>query len=208
MAKEVSRILNPAPAWVAPRSEYLVFWHGCTDDDRRSIESEGLVLNRCRVNTDFGRGFYVTTRRRQAEEWAFLRAQDRPNQTEPKPSQPVVLRLRIKRFDLARLHSLQFVRGDYDDEDYWSLVQHCRQSNKATKNKPAFIRHHDGPFFGWYDIVHGPVAANWRQRALMANTDQVGFHTPAAVGLLNDLIGTGSNESYSFFEVAYDRESS
>ncbi len=101
---------------------------------------------------------------------------------------------------------MHFVRGDYDDVDYWSLVQHCRQSQNAKRGKAEVVHDHNGPNQGWYDVVFGPVAANWKQRSLMANTDQIGFHTPAALGLLNDLIKQGKEKSdiYSFYEVEHE----
>ena len=44
------------------------------------------------------------------------------------PLQPLVLKFRVPLQHLAPLESLHFVRGDYDDERFWSLVQYCRQS--------------------------------------------------------------------------------
>jgi hypothetical protein len=44
---------------------------------------------------------------------------------------------------------------------------------------------------GWYDIVSGPVAAFWKQRSPMADSDQVSFHTQGACKLLTDLMKLG-----------------
>ena len=111
-------------------------------------------------------------------------------------NQPVVLRFRVRRCKLPgatapldegldELASLAFVLADYHYEDYWSLVQHCRQST------PAAIHDHRHPVGGWYDLVSGPVAAFWEQRVAMDDADQFSFHTEKAVRLLNVRIQEG-----------------
>lgn len=177
MAKSIGPpILHAALRWQPPRSDVLPLWHGCMDSDRINITNNGIDLSFCRPNVDFGRGFYTTTLRRQAEQWAWQRHFEQ-QQTSP----PVVLEFLVSRRRLARLLSLFFVNGDYDSCDYWSLVQHCRQST------PQLVRHHRGPQNGWYDVVSGPVAAMWRQRVAMAGADQVSFHTTQAVKLLKPM---------------------
>jgi hypothetical protein len=37
----------------------------------------------------------------------------------------------------------------------------------------------------WYDLVVGPVAAVWRTRLTITNSDQFSFHTPAGGSVLN-----------------------
>ena len=100
------------------------------------------------------------------------------------PLQPVVLRFRVALTDLSLLESLHFVVGDYDDERFWSLVQHCRQSPVSP---PRTHLHPTRPH-GWYDLVTGPVSDFWRQRSAMRQADQVSFHTPAAITPLNALL--------------------
>ena len=119
---------------------------------------------------DFGRGFYVTTSLRQAMSWAESLA-DQTLGTD----RPAVLVFSVGRDDLASLDTLAFVRGEYDAEEFWSFVWHCRQ-NDTDHGRPL-----NG---GWYDVVIGPVAAFWGQRALYAGSDQMSFHTPKAVSLL------------------------
>jgi len=201
-------ILDPAPPWEPERSDYVILWHGCTVYDKNSIEGNGIDLNRCKINTDFGRGFYTTTLERQARQWAWIRFyewQADPANAGKTGNQPVVLRFRVRRYGvltltdldngLDHLLSLHFVRGDYHNEDYWSLVQHCRQSVPADPaNGIAEIIHdHKRMPAGWYDIVSGPVAAFWEQRVAMDDADQVSFHMPAAIDLLNKLIESGKN---------------
>ena len=41
----------------------MILYHGST------IRVENPILAKCRSNTDFGRGFYTTTSKEQAEKW-------------------------------------------------------------------------------------------------------------------------------------------
>ncbi|HYV34239.1 MAG TPA: hypothetical protein VE988_00960 [Gemmataceae bacterium] len=86
---------------------------------------------------------------------------------------------------LDKLLSLAFVTGSYDNEDYWSLVQHCRQSTPAT------VYNHARLPGAWYDVVLGPVAAFWQQRVAMQDADQFSFHTKAGIDILDALIQQG-----------------
>ncbi len=196
-AKPHPPLLFPAPKWQPPISRRITLWHGCVDSDRLNMEAKGIDLRRCNADTDFGRGFYVTTIRRQAEQWAWRRHFDLGC-----ASPPVVLRFRLQRRDLASLDTLPFVLADYSSEGYWSLVQHCRQSTPgAPPSVTASINNHDGPHKGWYDLVTGPVAAMWRQRVAMAGSDQFSFHTRRAITLLNHCVGSGSATQYTHFVV-------
>lgn len=193
-------ILNPAPGWQPPGNEYVVLYHGCTTPDKDAIEKRGVDVAAGRVETDFGRGFYTTTLERQARQWAWSRYYH-PRYARLTGYQPVVLRFRIRRHDLASLKSLHFVLGSYDCDDFWSLVQHCRQSTAAA------IRDHNGPMTDaagnrWYDLVAGPVAAMWRQRVAMTDADQYSFHTAAGANLLTALIRAGRKADYGWFVVS------
>jgi hypothetical protein len=78
---------------------------------------------------------------------------------------------------LARLDTLAFVSGDrFQGERFWSFVWHCRRSD---------THHARSTNDGWYDVVVGPIAADWRQRATFANSEQLSFHTPTAIAILN-----------------------
>ncbi len=85
----------------------------------------------------------------------------------------------VDREVLSRLDSLSFVLGNHEAEDYWSLVQSCRD-NVVVGHGRATTR--GG---GYYDLVIGPVAKDWDRRILHADFDQFGFHTERAVNLLN-----------------------
>lgn len=95
---------------------------------------------------------------------------------------------------LDKLLSLHFVLGDYGNEDFWSLVQHCRQSipEDKTKGRKEEVHDHKRLPKGWYDLVTGPVAAFWEQRVAMDDADQLSFHAPDAIAILNALIESGN----------------
>jgi hypothetical protein len=200
-------ILDPAPAWAPDLSAYTILWHGCTARDKNSIEMNGIDPNVGRVDVDFGRGFYTTTLERQARQWAWDRFYDWQRKNPAVTgNQPVVLRFRVRRYGvqprkstledgLDKLLSLHFVMGDYNAEDYWSLVQHCRQS--VPEDKPngilEVVNHHKRAQTDWYEMVSGPVSAFWRQRVAMDDADQFSFHGDG-VDLLNALITEGKGK--------------
>ena len=188
-------ILHPAPAWKPDRSDYVVLWHGCTAIDKNNIEAKGIELTAGRSRIDFGQGFYTTTWERQARQWAWWRFYELRKGSSTTANQPVILRFRVRRYSLGRvstpldcglddLRSLSFVSGDFHCEDYWSFVQHCRSGVKSHNHIPN----------GWYDLVTGPVAAMWKQRVGMDDSDQISFHTPKAIELLDALIDQGKGK--------------
>jgi hypothetical protein len=203
-------LLNAAPPWTGNRSSpwrgrrsrYSVLYHGCTSDDKNAIQARGVDPSKGRPNTDFGRGFYTTTIRRQARHWAWNRYYA-VRAANPKKTalQPVVLWFRVDRHELAKLEWVSFGSGDYDNEDFWSLVQHCRQSTPLTDPPPHTVYDHEGPVAengDWYDVASGPVAAFWDQRSAMHDADQVSFHTSRAGQLLTDLIRSGDKRQYDW----------
>ena len=187
-------IYRPAKPWAAPRNRYVRLYHGCTKADADHIIQNGINLQLCRVDSDFGRGFYTTAVLYQARQWAWTRfyaAQQK------RRNRPVVLMFVVDRLDLAYLASIQFVLGGRSRDDFWSLVQHCRQSTpKAIQDHNGPVHMHDGTH--WYDLTCGPVSAFWRQRYCMTGADQFGFHTPAGVRLLQSLIDSRRTAGSSF----------
>lgn len=189
-------LYSPAPQWKPARSRYIRLYHGCTSHDAKSIQTHGIDPMLCRRNTDFGRGFYTTTVRYQARQWAWARFYALPR---IRPNQPVVFKFVLDRHQLADLKFISFVLGGYKKQDFWSLVQHCRQST------PKVINDHRGPVSmpdgtKWYDIACGPVAAFWRQKYAMLDADQFSFHTTQAVELLNQLRNSSGKKR---FDVEY-----
>lgn len=179
-------ILNAPPLW-KQYAETVELWHGCVESDALAIRANGVDPQRGHPATDFGRGFYTTTIRRQARHWAWQRASV-SSQTVRKNRRPVVLRFQIPLARLAELNSLQFVVGDFANERFWSLVHYCRGST------PGNVRDHlhpDSARGGWYDMVVGPVAAFWQQRVAMTGADQFSFHTTVGAAVLNEVIRLG-----------------
>jgi hypothetical protein len=113
----------------------------------------------------------VTTLRRQADYWA----NDRVKRLGP-GREPAVIEFIVSRDALAQCQTLSFARGDYYDTEYWGFVWRCRM--EGTDHARAV----NG---GWYDLVHGPVAMDWRQRQASRDYDQMSFHTFTAIALLD-----------------------
>jgi hypothetical protein len=159
-------VVYPAPPWT---NQDIILYHGTVEVSAEAIKKSGVKLAMARHHTDFGPGFYTTTLRRQAVMWARQKAALRRLPA-------AVLRIVVSRDDLAALQTLAFVRGDFNAKDYWSLVHHCRGG------KPDHARSGSGKL---YDVVYGPVAAFWAQRATVYGADQVSFHTRAATNCLD-----------------------
>ncbi len=157
--------LPGVPLW---SDQDLVLYHGTLDMHVASI-LQGVDLNKCKHLRDFGRGFYTTTKRTQAERWA----NDLAAQTTG--AAPAVLAFTVERNDLALLEALFFVRGTAAAVDFWSFVQFCRSS--ATD--------HGRTQTPWYDLVVGPVMASLRKQTIIPDGDQVSFHTPNAAAVLD-----------------------
>lgn len=160
-------LLYRPPAWT---NAHLTLFHGTVETAVNSI-LDGIDLGRCRPYRDFGRGFYTTTLRRQAEYWAQVEAGKSAT-----PTAPVVVAFAVDLHRLARLETLVFVRGEFEADAFWSLVYRCREYDSdhgRTTNG------------GWYDLVAGPVSSFWEQRTAVPGYDQFSFHTPLGVLLLD-----------------------
>jgi hypothetical protein len=84
----------------------------------------GADVSRSRPNLDFGKGFYTTTRRLQAETLADLRGHEA---REPSG----IVKLTLSRTIVKNLRSLSFVQGQADAIDYWSFVAHGRRKHQT-----------------------------------------------------------------------------
>jgi hypothetical protein len=153
------------PLW---SDQDIVLYHGTLDMHVASI-LQSVDLHKCKHLRDFGRGFYTTTKRTQAERWA----NDLAAQTAG--AAPAVLEFTVVRNALATLETLFFVRGSAAAVDFWSFVQFCRSSatDHGRAHKP------------WYDLVVGPVMGSLRKQTVIPDGDQVSFHTPKAIAVLD-----------------------
>jgi hypothetical protein len=146
----------------------IVLYHGTLDIHVPSILA-GIDLSVCKSLRDFGRGFYTTTNKPIAQDWANKLALTNP-------ASPAVIEFRVPRNDLAGLDCLVFVRGDSDAIDYWSFVQYCR----------TVPGNHNRAHSAWYDVVAGPIAGTWKRQTVIKASDQFSFHTAAAVAVLDN----------------------
>jgi hypothetical protein len=160
-------------AWNPWTNPEIVLFHGTLLKHAQDILSRGIDLSQGRSQTDFGRGFYTTTWRTQAEIWS----EELSDRNDGEPS--AVIRITISREALSSLSSIVFIRGSMDAIDFWRFVQHCRRQMP-----------HIPQTRGYYDIAYGPVAKAWfgpRNSRLAPGYDQVSFHTPRAQQMLNDM---------------------
>lgn len=160
-------LLNPPAAWT---NQPLRVYHGTTGMHADAILHSGVQIGSGRPERDFGSGFYTTTLREQAENWAWRQCR------ESEGTAPAVLEITVDRDALGELETLAFVRGEREAEDFWSLVAHCRSGATDHGRRGDEAR---------YDVVIGPVTAFWEQRVAMLGVDQISFHTERAQRLLN-----------------------
>jgi Protein of unknown function (DUF3990) len=163
------------PQW---GNQPLRVFHGTDDDSlRRGSGVSSLPsayspiafvpnLSLCRPFTDFGQGFYVTTRLHQAKQWANARVRRRGGRT---TLTAVVIQFLLDRDWLASLDTLAFVRPT---REYWALVTDCRHRFPPHQR----LLPHPAP----YDVVYGPVSL-WPQLLVIGDCDQISFHTRRAV---------------------------
>ena len=107
----------------------MIVYHGST------VKIERPLLAKCRSNTDFGRGFYTTTSKEQAEKWAKLK-----QQREGKGLAVIsVYEVDDSLFESTEFEILKFTKADKD----W--LEFVYANRKGLKSKH-------------FDIVFGPVA--------------------------------------------------
>jgi Protein of unknown function (DUF3990) len=184
------------PAWTTINT-HLTLYHGCVVRRAASIRG-GVQHRRGRPDTDFGRGFYTTTRRHQAEDWArevYWDLYTAGNPLDP----PAVVKFVVPLAELAGLNSLAFVQGDSTCATFWSFIHHCRAGNSHAH--PIRIPPED-----WYDMVAGPVTS-WPPKSGLPlychgtyngldweAFDQFSFHADVATDVLNRLDRTNPSE--------------
>jgi Protein of unknown function (DUF3990) len=144
------------------------FYHGTSDKYAHAIRDNGIDPGKGQAKTDFGRGFYLTVIRRQAEEWA------RKNFA---LDGPTVMHFRVPYGDLAAGPGSLCGRvfGSADAE-YLGFVRHHRVNGPATGG-------------AGYDFVEGPLLLNPREfvngSPPVTGGQQDSFHTPKAAAILD-----------------------
>lgn len=160
------------------KNSHLTLYHGTTNFDALALNKScgskphSIDLAQCRQFTDFGRGFYLTTVLKQAENWADRKFRHQRMRKNNPSLFSVVLKFEVDRNQLASLLSLCFVT-DSSNSDYWDFVEYCRNGMSP------YLLHGNKN----YDIVFGPVSL-WRQRLVIKDCDQISFHTEAALDIL------------------------
>ena len=153
------------PPWY---DQDIVLYHGTVETHVTSIDRAVDPRRGGRLK-DFGRGFYTTTSRQQAEQWAYALAYQTPGGV------PAVVRFTVERHALAGLDVLFFVRGNPGAVDFWAFVQYCRTTG-ADHNRAQTP---------WYDVVAGPVTGAWKRQTVIPDADQISFHTGRAAAVLD-----------------------
>ena len=114
----------------------LVLCHGCTEQSLLGANPNGIAVGTLphRISlraggrrTEFGRGFYATSRIDQAKNWAHVQARKLAakslSKTTPKA---VVLRFDVSRDKLADLEALVFTN---ENCGFWPFVTYCRSGS-------------------------------------------------------------------------------
>jgi len=149
----------------------MILFHGS------NCEFEAISLEKSKNNRDFGKGFYTTTLKKQAKEWAevlFLRTQK----------------------GSAFLYEFEF--QDFNDLNVKTFSEYTLEWLSFVKENRVYggTQHN-------YDVVKGPVANDRtmeaiaqylsgaydaeytiKQLAYMKSNDQVSFHTQKALAKL------------------------
>jgi len=107
-----------APALIADQSvswsnQDLVVYHGTVDTYVAPLTSRAASVFASKGPTDFGTGFYTTTRLRQAENWANKVSEGKPG------AKPAVVQFVISREALGRLDVLM---GEFNQQVNAALV--------------------------------------------------------------------------------------
>jgi Protein of unknown function (DUF3990) len=158
-------------AGIAPWTDQdIALYHGTSDQWTASI-LRAVDLRQARPLTDFGRGFYTTTKLDQAKRWARDVARIWGGSA-------AVIKFDVERDALAMLQCLSFIRADTLAVDFWSFVQYCKTI--PSDHRRRYVA-------GYYDIVAGPVPGDWKKQSVIRDSDQISFHTDAAVDVLNRL---------------------
>ncbi len=161
-------------------NQNIILYHGTHSIALREIFlMKKFDLAKCRTDLDFGKGFYTTTNYGQAMAWARRAARrfNRGRRHGRVLARPSAIEFSLSRNAIAELETMFFIRPD---DDYWSLVRHCRQSRNHARSHASF----------WYDGVAGPVATG-DLTSVWPGYDQSSFvrvHECAATTTRRDLL--------------------
>lgn len=150
----------------------LTLYHGTDLLSAAAIKQDGIDLRLCNQGTDFGQGFYTTTRFRQAANWANDRVKNNTKFGRNRGAATVLV-FQADRDKMAALETLVFVR-EGSDTDYWDFVEYCRKGGRPHNRRRERFR---------YSCVCGPVSF-WPQLLTFSDADQFSFHDREATEVL------------------------
>ena len=159
--------LAGVPHW---NDQNILLYHGTSDLWTASI-LRAVDFRQAQPLTDFGRGFYTTTKLDQARRWANDVARTSGGSA-------AMIEFEVDRNALSPTGVLVFIRSESFAVDFWSFVQYCKTIKGDHKRIYTA---------GYYDIVAGPVSGDWKKQSVIPDSDQISFHTAAAVDVLNQL---------------------
>ncbi|MCF2860520.1 DUF3990 domain-containing protein, partial [Pseudoalteromonas sp. SMS1] len=177
MGKSASAVV--APGGVALKGarrpdEVIVYYHGSRADKVDDIRKEGVNLVYSKSDNDFGRGFYMTTSRRDAFESAEMMGQNQPK---------ALVRFEVPKKEITRLNNLKFSGATDEWQDFVKF------------NKPKHVKLSYVPPTEWLpteavaDIITGPLFRGSRVdgslRHWVHRADQTSIHTDKAVSVFN-----------------------
>ncbi|WP_161946578.1 DUF3990 domain-containing protein [Ureibacillus xyleni] len=124
-------------------NDYLFCYHGTIKRYGEYIESNGINLDKSRFATDFGKGFYVTNNKYQAEKWAKIKYQDNIDKFSSEDIKPVVVYFAL---DINKITGLSGCIFEEPNLDWGNFILDCRKEGMR-----------DGIFHS-YDFVLGHLA--------------------------------------------------
>ena len=114
MAKQIPpSTTSAAPPWKPHHHQTTRLYHGCLRHQAtKMLPPAGRIVHTVgQPDSDFGRGFYTTTLKRQAEDWAYsMHTRESALKRRRRDFDPVVIWIEVSRAALAKLDTLAFVR--------------------------------------------------------------------------------------------------
>jgi hypothetical protein len=161
----------------------LQLFHGTVRPYAQSIiNPPGIQLAKCKSNTDFGQGFYVTRIPDQAVRYANFKfnelADDFARSGGLNPEAAAIVTLSISLDDLGTLETLAFVQPT---PDWREFVRHCQLPGNHGHRRTS----------NFYDVVYGPLSAS--DDGFVPNVEQLSFHTSSAISPLKVQFATYGN---------------
>ena len=162
----------------------MVVYHGT------NVVIDKINIDKCKLRTDFGKGFYFTGKMGTAQEWAINRTDARGTGI------PTVLSYNIDFEGLKKLHGIMF--PDIPSIEWLNFIGMNRK--KRPKSATAKEPQHD------YHWVSGPIAddsmndvveeylagdmmadAAIRRAKILEHTYQLSIHTPEGLAYVDEL---------------------